>query len=223
MRRLASLLAPLGLGLGLGLGLLVAPPLAAQDRSGTVEISPFGGAAFGGSVYTNALTAPYQRKLEVGNTGTFGLRVGYVFNRYAGLELSWSHAQSGLYLGSTGAFSPQTRVGDFNTDTFEVNGVFAFGRGKFIPYFTVGGGANSMRLQADGYSSATETRFVGNLGLGGKVWITPQFGLRFEGRLRSTYMGNGSNTSCRDYYCNYYSSGNWYTSGEVTGGLSFAF
>ncbi len=223
MRRLASLLAPIGLGFSLGLSLLLAAPVAAQDRSGTVEISPFGGAAFGGSIYTNAVLGTYDRKLDVGNTGTFGLRVGYVFNRYAGIELGWSHTQSGLYLGSSGAFSPQTRVGDFNTDTIEVNGIFAFGRGKFIPYFTVGGGANMMQMKANGYTSSTETRFVGNLGLGAKVWLTPKLGLRFEGRVRSTYMGDGGNNNCRDYYCNYYSDGNWYTSGEVTGGLSFAF
>ena len=217
MRKFAPLLAVVGLTL------LLAPPASGQDRSGTVEISPFGGAAFGGSVYTVALTSPYNRKLDVGDAGTFGLRVGYVFNRYAGVEVAWSHAQSGLYLGSSGAFSPQTRVGDFNTDTFEVNGVFTFGKGKFIPYVTVGGGANSMQLKASGYNSATETRFVGNLGLGAKVWITPKFGLRFEGRVRSTYLGNGSNDGCRDYYCNYYSDGSWYTSGDVTGGLAFAF
>ena len=79
MRRLASLLAPIGLGFSLGLSLLLAAPVAAQDRSGTVEISPFGGAAFGGSIYTNAVLGTYDRKLDVGNTGTFGLRVGYVF------------------------------------------------------------------------------------------------------------------------------------------------
>ena len=208
------------------LALPLALPATAQDRSGTVEISPYGGAAFGGSLYTNVLgSSYYNAKASVGDTGTFGLKVGYNFNRYAGLEVSWAHAQAGLFTGGGGAFAPQTRIGDFNTDTFEVNGVFSFGRGKFVPYVTVGGGANRMSLSTPNTSSSTETKFVGNLGLGAKIWITPQFGLRFEGKVRSTYFGNGN--SCRDYGCGssyyYYNDGTWYTSGEATGGISFAF
>ena len=219
MRKLALFLAPLAAALA------CAAPASAQDRTGTVEISPFGGAAFGGSLYTNAVPVPYDRKLDVGDAGTYGLRVAYNFNRYAGIELGWAHAKAGLFTGPSGAFTPQTRIGDFETDTFELNGVFSFGRGRVVPYVTVGGGANRMQLRTQGYTSATETRFVGNLGLGAKFWITPHVGLRLEGRIRSTYMGNGND--CRDYYCNgysyYYSEGNWYTSGEVTGALSFAF
>ncbi len=209
--------------------LLVLPlalPAGAQDRSGTVEISPYGGGAFGGSLYTNVLggTTTYS-KAEVGDTGTYGLRLGYNFNRYAGLEFSWAHAQAGLYTGPSGAFAPQTRIGDFDTDTFEVNGVFSFGRGKFVPYFTVGGGANRMRLSTTAYTSSTETRFVGNLGIGAKFWITPQFGLRIDGRVRSTYFGDSNdchNHSCGNGYY-YYNDGTWYSSGEATGGISFAF
>jgi hypothetical protein len=197
-------------------------PAAAQDRSGTFEISPFAGGNFGGSVRTYVYPYTYTSKLDVGDAGAYGVRFGYNFSNRAGLEFAWSHAQNGLNNGSSGAFAPSTRVGNFDTDAFEVNGVFAFTRGKVVPYFTVGGGVNSMKLTLNGYSPSTETKFVGNLGFGVKFWITPQFGIRLEGRARSTYLG--SNYDCGDRYCygSYYDS-TWYTSGEATGGLSFAF
>lgn len=199
----------------------VAGPAAGQDRSGTVELTPFGGGSFGGTL--NTWLAPGSNAhVDVGDAGTFGFHVGYNFSRYAAVEFGWAHAQAGLYTGPSGAFAPRQRVGDFDTDAFEVNGVFGFTRGKVVPYFTVGGGVNSMRLKSAGTSSS-EARFVGNLGLGIKFWVTPRFGIRIEGRGRSTYVGSGQD--CGSYYCrdSYYNDSNWYTSGEATGALTFAF
>jgi hypothetical protein len=211
------------IGLMAALLVLVAIPAAAQDRSGTFEISPFGGGNFGGSLYSYSPATSTDRKLDVGDAGTYGVRFGYNFSNRAALEFAWAHADSGVYTVSSGAFAPRTRLGDFGSDAFEANGVFGFTKGKVVPYFTIGGGVQSMKLALAGATSSTETKFVGNLGLGVKFWITPQFGIRLEGRARSAYVGNGS--SCSGYYhCDsYYNDSNWYTSGEATGGLSFAF
>ena len=201
---------------------LAAVPALAQDRSGTFEITPFGGGNFGGTLTTYTPSSGYERKLDIGDAGAYGVRFGYNFSNRAGIEFGWAHAGNGVYGGTSGAFSPRTRLGNFDTDTFEVNGVFAFTRGKVVPYLTVGGGLNSMKLTLNGEGSSTESKFVGNLGLGVKFWITPQFGVRLDGRIRSAYIDSGS--GCRDRYCDsYYYDSNWYTSGEATGALSFAF
>ena len=202
--------------------LLGTAPALAQDRSGTFEISPFGGGNFGGTLTTYTPSNGYERKLDVGDAGAYGVRLGYNFSSRAGIEFGWAHASNGIYASSGGSFAPQTRIGNFDTDAFEVNGVFAFTRGKVVPYFSIGGGLNSMKLALNGEGSSTETKFVGNLGMGVKFWITPQFGIRLDGRIRSTYIDSGS--GCHDHYCDsYYYDSNWYTSGEATAGLSFAF
>jgi hypothetical protein len=200
---------------------LTAVPALAQDRSGTYEISPFGGGNFGGTLTTYTASTQTERKLDIGDSGAYGVRFGYNFSNRAGIELGWAHASNGVFAGPSGAFVPRTRLGDFDTDAFELNGVFAFTKGKVVPYFTIGGGVNSMKLALTGQGSSTETKFVGNMGIGVKFWVTPQFGLRIDGRIRSTYLGD--NSSCHDYHCDNYYNSNWYTSGEATGGLSFAF
>lgn len=211
------------MGILITLMVLVAVPAVAQDRSGTFELSPFGGGNFGGTLYTYSPMTLTERKLDVGDAGTYGVRFGYNFSSRTGIEFAWAHAANGVFTGSTGAFAPRMRLGDFDTDAIEVNGVFGFTRGKVVPYLTIGGGVHSMKLAMTGQNSSTETKFAGNLGLGVKFWITPRFGIRLEGRARSTYVGNGA--SCGDHsHCdNTYNDSNLYTSGEATGGLSFAF
>ena len=87
--------------------LLVALPAAAQDRSGTFEISPFGGGNFGGSVHTYSYpTYSYSTKLDVGDAGAYGVRFAYNFTNRAALEFAWAHARNGLFSGSSGAFAP---------------------------------------------------------------------------------------------------------------------
>ncbi len=211
------------MGMLITLLVLAAVPALAQDRSGTFELSPFGGGNFGGTLTTFSPTAQTGPKLDVGDAGTYGVRFGYNFSNRGGIEFAWAHAANGVFDRASGAFAPRTRLGNFDTDAFEANGVFGFTRGKVVPYFTIGGGVHSMKLSLTGESSSSETKFVGNLGVGVKFWITPRLGIRLEGRARSTSIGNGS--SCHDHsYCdNSYSDSNWYTSGEATGGLSFAF
>ena len=211
-------------GILITLLVLAAVPALAQDRSGTFEISPFGGGNFGGTLYTYSPTTLGETKLDVGDTGTYGIRFGYNFTSRGAIEFAWAHAANGLYTGPSRAFVPRTRLGDFDADAFEANGVFGFTRGKVVPYLTIGGGVHSMKLSLTDQASSRETKFVGNLGVGVKFWITPRFGIRLEGRARSTYIDSGS--SCHDHsysYCDNNNNSNWYTSGEATGGLSFAF
>ena len=212
-------------GILITLMVLAAVPAAAQDRAGTFEISPFAGGNFGGSLYSyTGPSTPYV-KLDVGDSAAYGARFAYNFSRWAGIEFGWSHSSSGLYTGPGGAFAPQTRVGTFDNDAFEANGVFSFTRGQVVPYFTVGGGVNSMKLTQNAVGSSSDTRFVANMGIGVNFWVNPHFGIRIEGKVRSTNVGNNGSSCGNHNYCdnNYYYDSSWYTSGEATGGLSFAF
>jgi hypothetical protein len=100
------------------------------------------------------------------------------------------------------------------------------GRGRVVPYIALGGGATNLKASVPGVPSTSDTRFSGIFGVGMKAFFTPQFGFRFDARGRATNV----NSDCWSYYddCDGYDhhgddDSNWYYSGEVTGGLTFAF
>jgi len=232
MRRITLLLAGFGL-------LLAAVPAAAQDRTGSWEISPFAGGYFGGTLYNNApfgsagAAAPlYSSRIDVSTDVAYGVRLGYNVNRWLGIEFDWTHARPDLtaHLYTTGmppypATSSNVKVGRLTQDVYEANALFNWGKRKVIGYFGLGAGASVMKTDLTGIGSNSSTRFTGSMFVGGKFFFTPHVGIRVDGRYRFTDTGHTTNryTSCDIYgYC-YNHSSSWYSSGEVTGGLTFAF
>ncbi len=200
-------------------------PVAAQDRAGTLELSPFGGAYLGGRLEAGS-NAIFNRSVDVGDAGTFGVRLGYNFNRRFGLEWSWAHARADIRdVGSSTLFGSSAKVGELTVDEYEMNGVVNMGKGRVIPYFTIGAGATTFKATAPGVSSSTDTRFAANMGFGLKLYFDPRIALRIEGRGRRAYVSSNSCDSTWNDGCRHDRStdSQWYTSGEVTGGLSIAF
>lgn len=204
--------------------LAAAPAALAQDRAGSVEITPFGGVYIGGTLKAGT-TGIYSYDVDVSSPATAGVRIAVNANRTFGVEFGFAWANADMKTQGGGIFGPSTKVGELDVKNFELNAVFNMGKGRVIPYFTVGGGAQLLEAKIPGYGNSTDTRFAGNLGFGVKVFVNPHFGLRFDGRVRSAYIPSSScdrhwDSGCGDYW---YSDGTWYTSGEVTGGLVFAF
>jgi hypothetical protein len=206
-----ALLVPAGAGL-------------AQDRSGTVEITPFGGAYIGGTLYRGSSTI-FSDDVDVKPTGTYGLRLGVNVNRWFGLEAGFSTAKADIRGTGSGLFDTTSKLGELDVKQYELNGVFSFGRRKVIPYFTIGGGATTFKARVPQLETDNDTRFSANLGAGLKVFFNPHVAFRFDGRARSAYVDDSER--CRESrYCDGYRRDDdrrWYTSGEVTGGLTFAF
>jgi opacity protein-like surface antigen len=236
MRRLTLLLAALGL-------VGVAVPAAAQDRTGSWEISPFAGGYFGSRLYDNApfyAGSPaagallYTGRIDVSDDLVYGVRLGYNVNRWLGIEADWTHARPDLTTrvpvalpagSSSFPLSTRTKVGRLTQDAYEANALFNFGRRKVIGYFGLGAGASVMKTDLTGVGSNESTRFTGNVSLGGKFFFTPNIGIRLDGRYRYTDLGHDTRngTACDRFgYC-YDDRNRWYSSGEVTGGLTFAF
>ena len=73
--------------------------------------------------------------------------------------------------------------------------------------------------------TATDTRFVSSIGGGIKMFVTPQLAIRVDGRYRSAFLSSNDHYDHEGcgYDCYYYSDSSWYGSGEVSGGLTFAF
>ncbi len=204
--------------------LALAGPLSAQDRSGTWEITPFGGGYFGGTLYAGS-NALFNRDVNIGTAPTYGVRLGYNMNRLVGIEFGWSQAKPDITgPGSDVLFGQTVKIGEMTTNVYEGNINFNLARGRVIPYFTLGAGAMTFSARVPDVTTSTDTRFVANFGGGVKMFVTPQLALRIDGRYRSAYISSneGYYGGC-SHDCYYYYGSNWYGSGEVTGGLTFAF
>jgi hypothetical protein len=199
---------------------------AAQDRSGTFEISPFGGGYFGGTIFDSG-----HAHVDVDTDVAYGVRFAYNINRVFGVEFDWTQAKANLdahNLASIPGYPPAPmdgKIGRLTHDVYEVNGIFNFGKGRASGYVGMGLGAAVMKVDLTNASSTSDTRFTSNFSAGFKGWVTPHFGFRFDGRFRWT---DTNHTTSRDTWCDYYGycysyHTTWYSSGELTGGLMFAF
>lgn len=231
MRRMTSLSLSLAAMLA---SVAVVLPARAQDRSGTTEITLFGGGYFGGTLY-NGSNALFSRDVRVATVGTYGIRIGGNVTRWFGIEAGYARAEPDLQgTGSgTGLFGTRQKLGTLELNQFDLNGVFNMGRRRVIPYITLGAGATTLKATttatptAPSVSTSTDTRFAANLGGGVKAFFTPHVAMRLDARYRAVYVNDSAR--CSDsIYCDgtHYRDDDrrrWLSAGEVTGGILFAF
>ncbi len=202
-------------------------PAAAQDRTGTVEITPFGGGYFGGRLYAGSNTI-FAEDVDVRDAGTWGLRVGMNANRWLGIEAGFSSSRADIEsTGGSTLFGGGVKLGRLDEQHYDLNMLFNMGRRRVIPYITIGAGATTFDAKVPDVSTSSDTRFTAIFGAGVKAFIDPHFGLRFDGRSRAAYVNNEDcdhhYSYCDDGYHHDNHDNRWYTSGEVTGGLVIAF
>jgi opacity protein-like surface antigen len=218
-------LAPRFALLALAAALVAAGPVAAQDRRGTVEITPVVGGYFGGTFDPGTL-AFYDGEAKTSTEVAYGVRLGFNVSNNFTIEASYLQSDPKLRLEGSGAIgSSGADIGEMEMRLYEVNFLVPWGRGPVRPYFTIGGGVNTIRPVIPGYHFSTDSRFTANLGFGVKAFVTPNVGFRFEGKGRTTYINSeGDRWNC-DHWCEGYYNGDtqWYTSGEATAGIIIAF
>lgn len=211
--------------LGLTAALAVATPALAQDRSGSVEITPVIGATFGGTFESGTL-AFYNGEAKTSTEVAYGLRLGFnVANNFT-IEASYLQSDPDLTIDGSGAIgTPSREIGKMEMRLYELNFLVPWGSGKVRPYFTIGGGVHTFHPVIPGYSASTDSRATGTLGFGLKAFATPNIGFRFEGKVRTTYINSGDDYWECDDWCDgyYYGDSQWYVSGEATAGVVFAF
>ena len=207
--------------------LAIVPVCAAQVRGGTVELNPFAGYLFGGRFPAGSL-AIFDTRVDVDDHATYGGRLGWNITSKLELEAQYSRTETAFVTpGSHELFGASgQRLGDLRMEYLMGYGTFNFGRGRAVPYVTFGMGA--ARLTPDicrGVTKPcvnpdTDTRFTASAGVGLKAFMTPHFGLRFDGRYYGTYLRDSNRDRC-DRFCN--NRTDWLSNGDVTGGLIFAF
>jgi hypothetical protein len=173
----------------LAIGCLLAIPLAdayAQDRR--VEISPFGGVQFGGSI----LSRPGQ--LEIEPDAAYGVILDVRVRPDATIQMLYGRQDTTLDFLSNDPFFPRrVRVG-LAVEYYHLGGAVEFGEGGLRPYFALTVGATRFDPKVEDVGS--EWRFSIGTGVGFKTYLSPRFGLRLEGRVWPTFLQTSGGFLC---------------------------
>jgi hypothetical protein len=206
---------------------LSAPVCVAQVRSGTVEISPFAGYLFGGR-FPAGSNGLFTSKVDVEDHVTYGGRIGWNITSLFEAEAQFSRTETRFVSpGGDVLFGPSgTRLGDLKIDYALGYATLNFGHRRFVPYVTFGMGA--ARLDPDVCkvrvkpctNPGADWRYTASAGAGIKTFLSPHFGLRFDGRYYGTLLRDDSCDNSRRCGRN---RTDWLSNGDVTGGLLFAF
>lgn len=215
-------------GLVLALACAGAAPASAQLGRGGPEITVFNGYYIASDLYTSGATLT-GTQIGLENSYMYGVRLGMDPNPRVGVELAWTHAGSDLTIHNPPVgLDPTFDPGRLNLNTYGLDFLFyqptANPRAK--AYFTLGFGWTMTDPEIKNQNGATvdgNTLFNWNFGAGAKMDMNPKLALRLEGRWRvtDTAITTNSGVYC-DYwgYCYSYAS-DWYSSGELTAGLTF--
>jgi len=192
-------------------------PATGQD-AGRWEVGAFAGGSFGSRTFLDD-----RADLSIGGTTAYGLRGAYSIDRSFSLELTLSRASSRLDATdpATGlALAPAAAI---DVNTYEVNGLYGFGKGRVRGYMGLGAGAMTLHPFVPGVATDADTRFVANVAAGGKAYLGERLALRVDARYRwrSARPGTGA-VVCGELGC-YGFTTHLYSSAEVTGGLSYRF
>jgi opacity protein-like surface antigen len=184
---------------------------AAGARAQSVQITPFAGYAFGGSVRDTALEEKrsFDAALAYGGAIDFRLNEGWQFE----LLYSRQPTKLGGGLGPSLDVTIERYLAGIQEEKGEEGGprwfgTFWLGATRFIP-------------GVGGFDS--ETRFGGGVGLGVKTFFAKNVGLRLEARGFYTLVKSDGGTFCVNGDCLFVFSGTGLWQGDVSGGLILAF
>jgi len=183
---------------------------AAPARAQSVQITPFVGYAFGGSVRDTVLeeSRSFDAALAYGGSLNFSISPTWRF------ELLYSRQPTKLAngLGPSLDVTIERYLGGFQEEKGEGNvrwfGTVWFGATRFVP----GPG---------GFDSAT--KFSAAVGLGVKTFPVKNVGLRFEARGFYTLVKGEGGAFCANGTCLFAFSGTGLWQGDVSAGLILAF
>jgi len=191
--------------------LAVALLLGGEARAQSVQITPFVGYAFGGSVRDTVLdeSRSFDAALDYGGTLNFAISESWRF------ELLYSRQEtkiSGNGLSPSFDVTIERYLAGFQEEKGEGNiryfGTFWLGATRFVPGLA-------------GYDA--ETRFGGGVGLGVKTFPVKNVGLRFEARGFYTLVKGEGGAFCSNGACLFAFSGTGLWQGDVSAGLILAF
>lgn len=184
--------------------------VAADVRAQKLQITPFAGYAFGGSVRDVGLDEKrsFDAALAYGGSLSLPISEGWRF------ELLYSRQETRLGGGLAPSF-------DVTIERYLAGFQEEKGEGKARWFGTVWLGASRFVPGLPGFDS--ETRFGGGVGLGVKTFLAKNVGLRFEARALYTLVSGSGGVLCTNGSCLFAFSGSSLWQGDVSTGLILAF
>jgi hypothetical protein len=208
------------LGIAAAVSICAASSLFGQLRQGTVEIEPFAGYLWGGH-FDRGSTAIFPFTVDTEDHFTFGGRVGYNITSLIEVEALYERTETNFVTccnsGPVFGGGNRERLGKLDIDYFLGYATFNFGHSRAVPYVSFGMGAAHLNPDVPGVDAESDTRYTVSAGTGMKLFFTPHFGMRFDGR----YFGTLLNSHDHDHCCS--NGSDWLSNGTATGGLLFAF
>ncbi len=205
--------------LAAAIGAASAASAAAQNIPGTWELTGVGGGSFSHSIYS--LPAA---DVSTSTTYEYGARLGYNITWGVELEGAWTYAKPNLTASPTLPDGPSGTIGSMKTNTYELDGLFLLGDPTASFYVLVGAGVATFQPVIAGVAPTTSTAFSTSIGVGGKFWLTRNFGFRLEGRWHFVTTNNTSS----GFWCSstgvcYFWASNLYNYPDASAGLTLRF
>ncbi len=197
---------------------LLAIPHAGNARAQTrrVEISPFFGVQFGGSVQSR------PGRLEIEPGVAYGAIVDVRVRPDATIQALYGRQDTTLEFRNTDPLFPRTVRAGLAVEYYHLGGAVEFGEGRLRPYFALTVGAT--RFDAKVEDVGSEWRFSIGSGLGVKTYLSPRFGLRLEARVWPTFLQTSGGFLCSlPGGCLAEVEGDFLTQGSATAGFFVTF
>jgi hypothetical protein len=185
-------------------------------RNNSFELTPFVGYRWGGTIFADQ-TFIFGEDVDVASSANFGLNLGIPLGD-SGMKLElMANRQSSELETEGGLFEPENEVADIDVTYLHAGLQFPFGQSRnATPYFIVSAGLANLDPQITGVSA--ENRFSASAGVGVKLPISNNLGIRLEGRGYFTALEEQDDCAVCDYFYN-----EDFYQGEVNLGLVFSF
>jgi hypothetical protein len=186
-------------------------------RDSRVELTPFVGYTWGGTIFSGE-TRLFRTDAEVAANPNFGASLGIPLGD-SGMKLELMATRQSTELErDAGLFDPTDALADIDITYAHVGLQIPFGDSRAAtPYFVASAGIANLAPDVQGVSS--ETRFSASAGMGVKVPIARNLGLRVEGRGYYTALEDDTD-GCS--FCDYFYNRD-FIQGQVNLGLVFSF
>jgi hypothetical protein len=184
-----------------------------QKTSRGIEITPFYGWMFGGSLSVR------EGDLNINDNDNYGIAVDVELPYGGGkqVELLWVMQNSRLDLKRYPSGIKETLF-DIATHYFHVGGVYGVRRGNVMPFGSLTLGATLFHPKENNLSD--EWRFSATLGLGAKLYLSERVGVRLQGRLMMPFQWGSGGLWCGPGGCSIgVGTTTTILQGDLTGGL----
>ncbi len=212
--------------------LVVSPPLFAQyrnppgrdrgywPRDNTFELTPFVGYSWGGTI-RSFQTDLFKSDVDLASSANIGATFGIPINDSGmKVELMVDHQQTHFQSGR-GLFEPGANLGDVNVTYFHGGLLIPFGDSRnATPFIVVSAGLANVDPKLAGVTS--ENKFSASAGVGVKVPVNRNLGIRVEARGFFTALSNSNDNSVCSR-CGFNNNNDNLYQGEVNMGLTLKF